>query len=71
MKTTDHAATLRPGIVGPGAPGERTFEANFVIECTCGDKIGCATTSEATAQRWRDEHIEHHRRHGHRKGATQ
>lgn len=55
-----HNALLRKGIVGPGRPGERVFESNFVIECTCGRSIGCATTSEATAERWRAEHVRDH-----------
>lgn len=62
MTTIDgpHTATLRRGIVGPGEPGHRVFESNFVIECTCGRKIGCATTSEQTAERWRVEHLRTH-----------
>jgi hypothetical protein len=55
-----HTATLRPGIVGPGEPGHRVFESNYVIECTCGRSIGCATTSAATAERWRAEHERWH-----------
>jgi hypothetical protein len=51
-----HTATVRPGIVGPGQPGERVFESNFVMECTCGAKAGYATTSAVTAERWRAEH---------------
>lgn len=52
---TTHQATLRPGIVGPGEPGQRTFEANWVIECDCGFKLGCAS-SKASAVTRQHEH---------------
>lgn len=57
-----HTATLRPGVVGPGEPGRRVFESNFVMECSCGRSIGYATTSQATAERWMREHLDFHQR---------
>ena len=53
-------ATLRVGIVGPGEPGRRVFESNFVMECSCGRSIGYATTERSTAERWMAEHLRHH-----------
>lgn len=55
-----HHASIREGVVGPGEPGQRVFESNFVMECSCGAKIGYATTSEATARRWMAEHLRDH-----------
>jgi hypothetical protein len=52
---TDHPATVRPGIVGPGEPGHRVFEGNFVIECPCGMEMHCAS-SQASAEQQRAHH---------------
>lgn len=60
--TSHHTATLRPGVVGPGEPGHRTFESNFVMECSCGRTCGYATTSRTTAERWMAEHLGRHER---------
>lgn len=57
-----HTATLRPGVVGPGEPGHRVFESNYVMDCTCGDHAGYATTDEATARRWMADHLARHER---------
>ena len=65
-----HTATLRKGVVGPGEPGHRVFESNFVMECSCGEKAGYATTEERTAERWRDEHLRWHEFHDSAEGAT-
>lgn len=59
-----HEASLRPGIVGPGEPGRRVFESNFVMSCTCGDVTGYATRSERLAERWMREHLDRHVRLG-------
>lgn len=55
-----HAATLRPGIVGPGEPGHRIFESNFVMECSCGERGNYATTNEKMAEAWMAEHLRRH-----------
>lgn len=59
-----HTATLRPGIIGPGEPGKRVFESNFVMECSCGERGNYATTDEQNARRWMQEHLDHHEREG-------
>jgi hypothetical protein len=51
-----HHATIRVGIVGPGEPGHRVFESNFVMECSCGRTMSIATTTRASAERVRLDH---------------
>jgi hypothetical protein len=52
---TRHVATIRKGIVGPGEPGHRVFEGNYVMECTCGLKLHMAT-DPVSAERRRADH---------------
>lgn len=65
--SSPHTATIRKGIVGPGEPGHRVFESNFVLECTCGAATGYATPDESTAERWKNEHLEAHVRKNERR----
>jgi hypothetical protein len=58
MTYTPSDTTVRAGIVGPGSPGTRVFESNFVVECPCGFRSNVATTSLAFAE----EDAERHRR---------
>lgn len=53
---TDHNATVRVGIVGPGEPGHRVFESNFVVECQCGLKRQVASTERRSADRVAADH---------------
>lgn len=62
--TVPHTATMRRGVVGPGKPGHRVFESNFVIECTCGERVNVASLSEAFAERSREQHLARHARLG-------
>ena len=52
-----HNVTVRPGIVGPGEPGKRTFESNYVVECDCGWTMQCATLDPASAGRTAQDHL--------------
>lgn len=57
--SVEHTVTVREGIVGPGEPGLRVFESNYVVECTCGYRLGVASrdvksADEAAARHLRD-----------------
>jgi len=51
-----HVCTVRHGLVGPGAPGHRVFESNYVLDCTCGFSLG-VSGSVSSAQNRRAEHV--------------
>ena len=49
-----HTPTIRPGIIGPGEPGRRVFEGNFVLECPCGKKMHIAGNADSAERQRRD-----------------
>ncbi len=55
--TIEHAPTVRKGIVGPGAPGYRLFESNFVVECPCGHRANIASLDVKSAERSAAQHL--------------
>ena len=52
-----HVTTIREGVIGPGSPGERVFESNYVVECSCGERMNCATHDRRFAEQVAEEHV--------------
>jgi hypothetical protein len=52
-----HAPTVRPGVIGPGTPGHRIFESNFVVECPCGHRANIASLDRKMAERSAAAHL--------------